>query len=70
MKKKKKKKKKKSIFHLIFTKKFSNGEIMFITAVVYKLGVLQHFAHLGILGHFWLKNKTGRNFKIHKDLEL
>lgn len=43
---------------------------MFITAVVYKLGVLQHFAHLGILGHFWLKNKTGRNFKIHKDLEL
>ena len=40
--------------------------------VVYKLGVLGHFApwgtfDLGVLGHFVLKTQTKKIDKIHKD---
>lgn len=35
--------------------KFSNEEIMFITAVVYKLEVLHHFARLGSIRTFLAK---------------
>ena len=43
--------------------------------VVCKLGVLRHFYPwgvfgLGVLGHFRLKNKTRKIFKIDKDFEL